>query len=91
MERITEQPDELENVITCDETWVFQYDPETKGQFIHWKTPISRRMIKATKNKAKVKAMMIIFFVIRGVITTEWVPESQMVNQKHYLEVLTKL
>jgi hypothetical protein len=30
MERITEQPDMLENVITCDETWIFQYDPETK-------------------------------------------------------------
>jgi hypothetical protein len=31
MERITEQPDVLENVITCDETWIFQYDPEMKA------------------------------------------------------------
>jgi hypothetical protein len=38
-----------------------------------------------------VKAMMIVFFNIRGVIMTEWVPEGQTVNQKYYLEVLTKL
>jgi hypothetical protein len=38
-----------------------------------------------------VKAMMIVFFNIRGIIMIEWVPDSQMVNQKYYLEVLTKL
>jgi hypothetical protein len=37
-----------------------------------------------------VKAMMV-FFNIRGVIMIEWVPEGQMVNQKYYLKVLTKL
>jgi hypothetical protein len=31
MERITE-PDVLENVITHDETWIFQYDSETIGR-----------------------------------------------------------
>jgi hypothetical protein len=42
-------------------------------------------------SKTKVKAMKIIFFDIRGVIMIEWVPEGQTVNQKYYLEVLTKL
>jgi hypothetical protein len=31
------------------------------------------------------------FFDIRGIIMIDWVPEDQMVNQKYYLEVLTKL
>jgi hypothetical protein len=43
------------------------------------------------EGRKNVKAMMIIFFNIRGVITTERVPEGQTVNQKYYLEVLTKL
>jgi hypothetical protein len=42
-------------------------------------------------SKLKVKAMMIVFFDIRGVIMIEWVPEGQMVNQKYNLEVLTEL
>jgi hypothetical protein len=35
--------------------------------------------------------MMIVFFGIRGEIMIEWVPEHQTVNQKYYLEGLTKL
>jgi hypothetical protein len=45
---------------------------------------------KARMRKSKVKAM-IVSFDIRGVIMAEWVPEGQMINQKYYLEVLTKL
>jgi hypothetical protein len=47
-------------------------------------------MEKARMSKSKVKAMTIVFFDIRGVITIEWVPEGQTVNQKYYLEVVTK-
>ena len=32
------QDDILGPVITGDETWVYQYDPETKWQSAHWKT-----------------------------------------------------
>jgi hypothetical protein len=46
---------------------------------------------KSMNDKSNMKAMTIIFFNIRGVIMIEWVPEGQTVNQKYYLEVLTKL
>jgi len=32
------QDDILGHVITGDETWVYQYNPETKRQSAHWKT-----------------------------------------------------
>jgi hypothetical protein len=38
MEKIEEDPDFLNSVVTCDETWLFQYDPETKRQLVQWKT-----------------------------------------------------
>jgi hypothetical protein len=91
MEQMTQQSHVLENVTICDETWIFQYDPETKRQSMHWKTPNSLRMKKTRTNKWKVKAMVIAFFDIRGIFMIEWVPEGQTVNQKYYLEVLTKL
>jgi hypothetical protein len=47
MEGITVQLDVLENVIACDETWIFRYDPEPEMQSTHWKTPTSLRI----KNK----------------------------------------
>jgi len=43
LQRIENEPDLLTLIITCDETWVFTYDPETKRQSIQWKsTPSSR-------------------------------------------------
>jgi predicted nucleotidyltransferase len=78
-ERITEQPDVLEKVITCNETWIFQYDPAIKTQSMHWKTLTSLRMKKARMSKSKVKAMIIVFFNIRGIIMVEWVPVGQTV------------
>jgi hypothetical protein len=65
MEGMTEQLDVLENVITYDDAWIFQYDPETKRHSLHWKTP---RMKKARMSKLKVKAVMIVFFNIRGTV-----------------------
>jgi len=38
-ENIENDPDFFQNVITCDETRIFQYDAETKQQSMHWKSP----------------------------------------------------
>ncbi|GFV07710.1 putative mariner transposase [Trichonephila clavipes] len=38
---IKNDPNLLEKVITCDEFWFITYDPETKRQSMHWKTPTS--------------------------------------------------
>jgi hypothetical protein len=50
LEKTEEDPDFLNSVITCNETWLFQYDPETKRQSVQWKTTLSK-----TKNGTNVK------------------------------------
>uniref|UniRef100_T1HWN4 RNase H domain-containing protein n=1 Tax=Rhodnius prolixus TaxID=13249 RepID=T1HWN4_RHOPR len=42
----------MERVITSDESWVFEYDPETKRQSIEWHTSTSPRPKKYSKKKA---------------------------------------
>ena len=32
LQRTENEPDMLNSTITCDETWIFMYDPETKRQ-----------------------------------------------------------
>ena len=91
LENIENDPDFFRNVITCDETWIFQYDPETKRRSMHWESPQSPRKKKARISKSKFKAMMIVFFDILGVIYIDWVPEGQTVNQVYYKNVLTTL
>lgn len=46
--------------ITGDETWIFEYDPDTKRQSREWKSPGSPRPMKA--KKSKVKVMLVVFF-----------------------------
>jgi len=35
LQKIYADPDLLKKVVTCGETWIFQYDPETKRQSMH--------------------------------------------------------
>jgi len=62
LQNIENDPNFLENVITYDESWFFQYDLESKSQSMHGKSPSSRRQKKAQQSKSKYKAMMIVFF-----------------------------
>jgi len=39
----------------------------------------------------KLKAMLIVFFDIQGIVMAEWVPSGHTVNSQYYIEVLTKL
>ena len=62
VERLKDDPDLLNRVITCDETWIFQYDPETKWQSMHWKTPFSPPNEKSSHVKIKIQGNVDGFF-----------------------------
>jgi len=85
------QNDILGRVITGDETWVYQCDPETKWQSAQWKTANSPRPKKFHRSKSRVKTMLVTFFDIRGIVHYEFVPTGQTVNQVYHLEVLERL
>ena len=80
------QDDILGCVITGDETWVYQYDPETKQQSAQWKTANSPQPKKFHQSKSGVKTMVLTFFDIRGTVHYEFVPSGQTVNEVYYVE-----
>jgi len=60
---LLERQDEfLGHVITGDETWVYQYNPEMKQQSAQWKTANSPRPKKFRQSKSRVKTMLLTFF-----------------------------
>jgi hypothetical protein len=85
LEKIEEDPDFLNSVVTCYETWLFQYDPETKRQSMQWKTTHSPRRKKARMSKTKIKTMIVVFFDIQGIIMTQYMSPGQTVNQTYYI------
>ena len=80
-------PAVLDALVTCDENWIYCYDPETKRQSSQWKHAGSPRPKKARQNKSSHKLLMIPFFVSTGMIYMHWVPTGQTVNKKYYVEV----
>jgi len=78
--RLEIEPDFLDKVITGDETWEFDYDPETKWQSVEWHTQSSPRPMKAHMSRSRVKSMIIVFFYSHGIVHKEFVPPGQTVN-----------
>ena len=80
----------LDALVTCDENWIYCYDPETKRQSSQWKHAGSPRPKKARQSKSTRKLLMILFFFFdsTGMIYMYWVPTGQTVNKEYYVEVL---
>jgi hypothetical protein len=51
LERLETEPGLLNRVITGDESWFFEYDPETRKQSEEWHTPQSPRQKIARMSK----------------------------------------
>ena len=57
------KPEFFSRVITGDESWILEYDPETKRQSREWHTANSLRPKKARMSKSKIKSTL---FFVRG-------------------------
>ncbi|UYV80229.1 hypothetical protein LAZ67_18002090 [Cordylochernes scorpioides] len=68
LDLIKNEPDFLNSVVTGDESWMFEYDPESKRQSCAWHTKSSPRPKKARMSKSRIKTMIIVFFDIRGIV-----------------------
>jgi len=58
-------------IITIDETWVRDFEPEFKSQSNEWRSPSSPRPQKFQRAQSKVKQMMIFAYDHRGIIMTD--------------------
>ena len=61
VELINSDPTVLDVLVTCDESWIYCYDPETKRQSSQWKHAGSLRPKKARQSKSTHKLLMILF------------------------------
>ena len=62
VELINSDPAVLDALVTCDESWIYCYDLETKRQSSQWKHAGSPRLKKARHRKSIHKLLMITFF-----------------------------
>ena len=91
VELMNSDPAVLDAQMTCDESWIYCYDPGTKRQSSQWKHTGSPRPKKARQRKSTHKLLMIPFFDSTGIIYMHWVSTGQTINKEYYVEVLREL
>jgi len=66
LERIENDKKFFKHVITGDETWTFEYDPDTKRQSSEWHTSNLPRPKKAKMSKSKLKPCQFVFSAVKA-------------------------
>ncbi len=89
LQRIAAEPDLLSCVITMDETWTYQYDPELKAQSSEWLSSTDPRPVKCIRERAVGKVMLISFFDMGGMLHYEFF--HQIVTGEMFVQVLQRL
>jgi len=70
-------PTFIKRIITRDETWVYEYDTQSRHQASEWKASNELRSKKPRHFQSKKKAMLTIFMYYNGIVHHEFLPEGQ--------------
>ena len=73
------------DIVTGDEPWVYQYDPETKQQSAVWVFPDENPPVKFKRNRSASKQMTACFFSKFGHVTTIPLEDRKTVTADWYV------
>ena len=73
------------DIASGDETWVYEYDPETKQQSAGWVFPDENSPVKLKKNRSASKQMIACFFAKFGLVATILLEERKTVMADWYV------
>ncbi|XP_039285350.1 uncharacterized protein LOC120351580 [Nilaparvata lugens] len=89
--RFTEEGETfLSRIVTCDETWVHHYTPESKQASMEWRKKGEAAPVKAKTRLSAGKVLSTIFFDRRGILLIVFLHERRTINAAYYCELLTK-
>jgi hypothetical protein len=66
----------VERIVTAHETWVHQYEPESKAQSKTWKRPTSPVAKKIKSQLSVCKIMLTLFWDMEGAILVHFTPKD---------------
>lgn len=74
------------NIITGDESWIYQYDPATKRQSTIWVFPDEHPPTKVKRERSVGKKMICCFFSASGHVASITLDDQKTVTAKWYTE-----
>ncbi len=88
---IQRDPAVLTGLVTGDESWFLVYDPSQRRSSMQWMAQNAPHPAKVRRDQRVVKAMLVLFFDVRGVVSRQFVPRGQGVDHHEYLRHLQLL
>jgi hypothetical protein len=81
----------LSRTVAGDETWVFQYTPESKAESMTWKHPHSPVKKKFQDSAVSRESDGYCFLDVQGVLLVDFTPPGSTVNVAAYRQTLKRL
>lgn len=78
----------LKCIVTCDETWVHHYTPESKQASMEWRKKEEAAPVKAKTRLSAGKVLSTVFWDYRGVLHVDFLHERRTVNAEYYCQLL---
>ena len=81
----------IHRIVTCDETWVHHYTPETKGASKEWRGMGEECPVKAKTRFSAGKVMATVVWDFKGVLLVDFLHTRRTVNAAYYCNLLEKV
>ena len=85
-----EGEDFLDSIVTCDETWVHHFTPESKRSSMQWRRSGSPPPLKAKTFSSAGKVMATVFWDSKGVLFIDFLCGRKTINAQYYSNLLTE-
>ena len=93
LDLLRDQPNLMEKVVMGDESWISVLEVETKQSSCVWipKGVTDQCPQKAMRQRAERKMMLTVFFDVKGMVLTEFLPSGETVDSDLYCQTLKNL
>lgn len=81
----------ISRIVTCDETWIRQWDPESKQESLQWKFKDEKPPRKYKVRPSASKLMATIFWDAEGILLIDYLPKKTTMNADYYANLLCQL
>ena len=81
----------LWRIVTGDETWLYQYDPEDKIQLKQWLPRGRSGPVKAKAERSRGKVMATVFWDAEGIFLVDFLENKKTMTSAYYEGVLRKM
>ena len=78
-------------IVTCDETWIYQYDPESKQESMEWRKREEKPPRKFKVQRVATKLMATVFWDSSGILLIDYLPKGATMNGEYYAALIAQV